>query len=385
MTPALVLDYLPTGNSIAVLDPMSGSGTTLVTARAKGHYAIGCDTDPLALLIARAWCSDVDPIRLLDLGARVLNEARALAASMLAKDAYPNNCDDKTKAFINFWFDDENRIQLAALSNILMQVNDDVIKDLLWSAFSRLIITKKSGVSLAMDVSHSRPHKKYVKAPIAPFDKFFQSVEYINKKAPFHQGYGSTPAATIKDGDARRLPVEEKSIDMIITSPPYLNAIDYLRGHKLALVWMGYSIDSLRAIRSSNIGTEHSEKIKENMELINVANEIGEIDKLNESHKGMIFRYLHDMKLVFSECRRVLKNAGELIVVIGNSSIHGIYINNSTALVALAKINGLELLSQTIRPLPDSNRYLPSPNSEKSGHDLKKRMREEAILQFVAT
>ncbi len=45
---------------------------------------------------------------------------------------------------------------------------------------------------------------------------------------------------------------------MIITSPPYLNAIDYLRGHKLSLVWMGQSIARVRNIRSTNIGTEKS-------------------------------------------------------------------------------------------------------------------------------
>src|SRR5215510_14896885 len=36
-----------------VLDPMSGSGTTLVQARLMGRLAIGYDIDPLARLIAK--------------------------------------------------------------------------------------------------------------------------------------------------------------------------------------------------------------------------------------------------------------------------------------------------------------------------------------------
>ena len=45
---------------IRVLDPMVGSGTTAVVARALGHQAVGFDTDPLAVLIAQVWCDDVD-------------------------------------------------------------------------------------------------------------------------------------------------------------------------------------------------------------------------------------------------------------------------------------------------------------------------------------
>jgi tRNA G10 N-methylase Trm11 len=55
MAPSIVWDALPkTGKSVNILDPMSGSGTTLVCARSRGHRAIGCDTDPLALLIYSA-------------------------------------------------------------------------------------------------------------------------------------------------------------------------------------------------------------------------------------------------------------------------------------------------------------------------------------------
>jgi DNA modification methylase len=59
-----------------------------------------------------------------------------------------------------------------------------------------------------------------------------------------------------RDPGARALQLKEKSIDLIITSPPYLNAIDYLRCSKFSLVWMGYSISALRDLRSVCVGTE---------------------------------------------------------------------------------------------------------------------------------
>jgi ribosomal protein L11 methylase PrmA len=67
MAPVIALESLKEhkGRPLRVLDPMSGSGTSLVVARALGHTAIGLDTDPLAELIAKAWCTDVDEERVL--------------------------------------------------------------------------------------------------------------------------------------------------------------------------------------------------------------------------------------------------------------------------------------------------------------------------------
>ena len=56
----------------------------------------------------------------------------------------------------------------------------------------------------------------------------------------------------VLQGDARVLRgVDRDSVDAVITSPPYLNAIDYLRGHKLALVWLGYTISRIRGYQST--------------------------------------------------------------------------------------------------------------------------------------
>lgn len=383
MAPSIVWDYLPDDEKpLRVLDPMAGSGTTLVIARAKGHHALGCDTDPLALLIARAWFSAIDPQRLLHRANLVLDRARRLSEKLSPGEAYPPQSDGETKRFIDFWFDDQNRIQLTALSKCISRVRDTDERTLLWSALSRLIITKRSGASLAMDVSHSRPHRKYEQAPISPFDKFLQSVDYIKKRAPFHIDDTDLSPASIKQGDARALPVKSNSVDMVITSPPYLNAIDYMRGHRLSLVWMGYSIQALRSVRSDNIGSERSAYPSQANKLMSILEAMGDTEKLDQRHRGMIMRYLADMHRAILECRRVLSQDGQAVFVIGDSSIRGVFIRNSQALISLAKNSGFTLSSKTTRPLPESRRYLPPPNSEKSGREMGIRMREEVILRF---
>ncbi|MDO8491335.1 MAG: hypothetical protein Q7T04_04905 [Dehalococcoidia bacterium] len=352
-----------------------------MSARARGYQAIGCDTDPLALLIARGWCSDVNPAKLKRLAKLVLDEATALNNNTLPGDAYPSNMDLETRKFLDYWFDETNRCQLTALSNSISTLDESGEKTLLWCAFSRLIITKKSGVSLAMDVSHSRPHKKYEKAPVQPFDKFLRAVDYVTQKAPFGQS-SSAPTAIIRQADARSLPFDSQSIDVVITSPPYLNAIDYIRGHKFTLVWMGHSISELRSLRSSNIGSERSGDLREAGQFSEVVERMVNVE-LDHKHFQLVMKYILDMNRVISECRRVLTKNGQAVFVIGDSNVGGVFVKNSEGLISLATRNGFALLGKVTRPLPVNRRYLPPPNLEKSGNSLQSRMREEVILSFV--
>ena len=244
-----------------VVDPMAGSGTTIVTARLCGHHALGFDTDPLALLIAKAWSSDVDPEPLRRVAARVLDEARRRYQSITAGEAYPRGANQETRKFIRFWFDSTNRRQLTALAASISQVRNRSEQAILWCTFSRMIITKGAGVSLAIDVSHSRPHRAHRVAPVKPLEKFLAAFEQVLRGTQFSPSHQS-PAAEVRRGDARAIPLKDNSVDMVITSPPYLNAIDYLRGHKLSLVWMGHQIDELRQLRSENIGSERFDSSK---------------------------------------------------------------------------------------------------------------------------
>jgi DNA modification methylase len=385
MAPSIVWDALPKSDyPLNVLDPMSGSGTTLVCARSRGHRAIGCDTDPLALLIARAWCTDVEPESLKFRAKLVLERARTLNERLTADESYPKNADIETRRFIDFWFDQQNRRELSALATCISGVRARTERDLLWCSFSRMIISKTSGVSLAIDVSHSRPHKVYDVAPVKPFDVFLKCVSRVASNCPFSDKTNDVPSADIRHGDARSLPIESASVDMIITSPPYLNAIDYLRGHKLSLVWMGHNISGIRALRSGNIGTEVAKDAKSNKAIREALESMAVLKSLDNHHLGMIRRYVCDMDKVMKECVRVLKRGGGAVFVVGDSAIRGVFVQNSTALIRLAENHGISLISRNTRLLETKRRYMPPPESEKAGCKMQSRMREEVILEFRA-
>jgi DNA modification methylase len=363
-----------------VLDPMLGSGTTVAVARALGHAAMGFDTDPLAVLIARAWCQDVDRRRLRLATTRVVRRARALHARTAHRDAYPQGSDCETRQFIRYWFDRRNRGELTALSTAILRIKDAGIRVLLQCAFSRLIIAKQAGASLALDLAHSRPHRVRGKATIVrPLTAFLDEVERICRTAPF-------PAATIaplpeiREADARALPIDDGTVDIVITSPPYVNGIDYQRTTKFSLVWMGYSVRELRKVRSDNIGTEAAGRPVDLTETQRSAlRAMGGISRLPPRIVNILRKYLRDMEAALREIARVLRDDGRAVVVIGDSTIRGTYVRNSRALQVLAEASGLRQVDVRRRRLLPNRRYLPPPRHAKQ---LDLRLRTEAILHF---
>ena len=384
MAPAIAFDALPeVGRPLRVLDPMAGSGTTLVAARLRGHESFGFDTDPLAVLISKAWCAEFNPLDFKELAEDVLRYARIVYRPLALGDAYPATADGETREFIRYWFDATSRRQLAALAISIDGQTSETYRGLLWVAFSRLIITKAYGVSLAMDISHSRPHRVYDRAPVLPFDNFLVQIHRLIASHPFaSKNHTKQPRARVRLGDARRLSLGDASIDLVITSPPYLNAIDYLRGHKLSLVWMGHTIDKLRAIRNANIGTEASTSASVDERSIHaIAARMGVVADLSTRHRGMLARYISDLDAMMCELARVVRPGARAIFVVGNSTLRGTFVRNSEAVKHLAKRHAFFVERSSRRSLPDHRRYLPPPSSA-SGNTLHTRMREEVIVEL---
>ncbi len=180
MAPGIALEVIAKSRKqIRVLDPMVGSGTVVALARLKKHRAIGVDVDPLAVLISKVWTSAIVAEEAKGKAREVLARARQIFTNMKKRDAYPFRSDRETRRFVAYWFDGYARRQLASLSLAITRVRSVPTRNVLLCALSRLIISKSSSASLAMDLSHSRPHKKFLRAPVKPFRKFLEAVDNV--------------------------------------------------------------------------------------------------------------------------------------------------------------------------------------------------------------
>jgi DNA modification methylase len=183
-------------------------------------------------------------------------------------------------------------------------------------------------------------------------------------------------------GDARKLRAKDNSIDLVLTSPPYLNAIDYMRCSKFSLVWMGYKNSKVREVRSKSIGTEKGQYLEDTNDLATeLAKSLRINSKLSARHKALLRRFIQDIDAVIHEAVRVLVPGGKAVFVVGENELKGTYIRNSKIIYKLALRAGLKFSGSLTRMLPPNRRYLPPPSTGKGS--INARMRKEVVITFV--
>jgi hypothetical protein len=330
--------------------------------------------------MARVWTTPID-----------IGKLRLRARQILEKAAHrPVDVhlpwideDPETSAFIEYWFATSQRDELRRISHVLHSMRGP-IADALRLGLSRIIITKLpgAGASLASDVSHSRPHRVLRGSSYCVRTGFARSVDRLAECLEAHPPRGN---ASINLGDARclrRMP--DQAVDAIITSPPYLNAIDYLRGHRLALIWLTHRVGDLRIVRAESIGTERgpAHPDRDAPLIAQLTSNLEGTEGLPGRFRGMLGRYAVDMAAMMKEAYRVLRPGGNATLVLGDSTVRGIFIENSRIVKAAARSAGFRFQSQVRRQLQPGKRYLPPPNSP-GQRELSRRMSVETIVTFT--
>lgn len=352
----------------------------MAVARSCGHFATGFDLDPLAVLNSRVWTTAINAKSVRREASLVLKKAVRRHENVDGRSAFPDHSDVETRNFLRYWFDASARKQLYCLAYAISALTDGAIRNVCWSAFSRLIIAKQAGASLAMDLAHSRPHKVYKSAPISPFEKFLGAVDLVARNCVESSARTKGPRPAIHQGDARKLNLAASSIDLVLTSPPYLNAIDYMRCSKFSLVWMGFCLADLRALRSKSVGTEVGLKETSHQSVEEVMRDLRLKPSLAARDEGVLRRYVDDMHTSILEVKRVLVKGGKAVYVIGENTVRGTFIPNSKIISALAQQCGMRVTETIERELPENRRYLPPPVSRNKSTALGARMRREAVI-----
>jgi len=404
--PAIFIDYLTEQNE-TVLDPMMGSGTTIVESKKMGRRAIGTDLDPLAILMVKVKTNNYDRRELARAGREVLKESILLyqEEKKKVKNIYCERYSGKSRKFIEYWFADETILELTSLIHTIEKTENEIIRDFLKIVFSSAIITKTGGVSLALDLAHTRPHKakkvidannrvlyeknlsKYsvkrqqilTKKLRSAFDLFRAKLK-DNVRAVFET---SSHSPRLYQADAQNLPIDDESIDLIVTSPPYAaNAIDYMRAHKFSLVWFGYEIDRLSDIRSEYIGGESTSQFNFKQMPPIVQSKICELEKADEKKAKVLHRYFTEMSKLLAEMHRVLKTDTAAILVVGNSNLKGINTELQECLPEIGKQLGFEIPAIGVRNLDRNKRMMPAGFEINDTSQIEKRMHLEYVIAF---
>jgi DNA modification methylase len=137
---------------------------------------------------------------------------------------------------------------------------------------------------------------------------------------------------------ARHLPL----VDLVITSPPYINAQKYVRTLKFEMVLLGLvPYDQLQDLDQSMIGTERIYE-KDCFDLIKTGDKLADttlewIYKKNRKRATIVARFYQDMAQGMKNIHGVMRPGGRFVLVIGNNLVFNQRVQNHQILANIAR------------------------------------------------
>jgi SAM-dependent methyltransferase len=244
LTASRVIEAL-TERGARVLDPFCGSGTVLAEARLLGRRALGVDANPLAIELA--W--------LKTRGASAAEREALLAAAGVAAEhadqrrlarSGPTKPYGKADREL---FDLHVLLELDGLRDGIRKLPDGFERRALMLVLSALF-TKVS--RRRAETSRHHQEKRLAGGFVVRF--FLEKARDLAKRLAAYDARlpARAPAVELSVGDARRLDhVQRRSIDLVLSSPPYPGVYDYVDQHAARLRWLGLSA---RGFERSEIG-----------------------------------------------------------------------------------------------------------------------------------
>lgn len=330
-------------NNAILLDPMCGSGTTLVEAMLSGRKAYGLDMNPLSVFISDVKCAalTLQPSELVT-AYNALEEWLNTYSNYV--EGVPTHLSEDDQAYLKRWFASQTlkelnciesairrlstpliqKFYLVCLSNILRKVSWQNNADL---RVRREVINLESGETVECFLKEALRSTRVVASFLAERDSNFPRGEVV-----------------VQQADARRalnvFPNLVNKVDAVITSPPYATALPYIDTDRLSLIYLGLlPRDGHRSLDIQMIGnrelttgnhTEYWTTYEKHKTLLPSSTQylIERIDILNRSNKvgfrrrnlaALLSKYFFDMREAIQQSYTLLKPGGKTFLVVGNN------------------------------------------------------------------
>lgn len=338
-------DHFSKRNGV-VLDPFCGSGTTLVEAKLSGRNSFGVDINPLAKLLTKVKTSPLDFEKLKTLFEEIMN------------DILYGKTDVRSPKFpdIDYWFSPRAQRKLMIIKEAVERIKEADYKDFFGVCFSAIIRRSSYADPRISPACKSKRMRALIQKGWEPpvFDRFKKVTKTsIRHHQTFTEKCDPQVFARIIGRNGKEVDLEDEVVDLVITSPPYINAQKYVRSTKLEIYWLELlNKEELRELDRQLLGTERAkfEEYKDlefsNLTSLKTLNLVLEkLAKIDRRRAYIVYKYFQEMEKVFLEIHRLLRKRGHFVLVIGNNRFYGIRIPSSEILVDMAKDRLFELES----------------------------------------
>ena len=349
-------------------DPFMGCGTTIVTAISRGFKASGTDINKIAYLITKVKSTPIEPEYLNKKIEQLLFKLKSLNDSQITlfNEKFEALIPRKHLNRINYWFTEESKNELGKILGVIYTEDDATIRNFFLVAFSHIL--KNCSIWLQ---GSTKPTRDLSKKPTKPYDAFRKHLKKMQRGndafynvVPVKIRENLNEYLNIKIDDARRQPVPDDSVDLIVSSSPYVTSYEYADLHQLSTIWLDLAND-LTEYKKEFIGTSYK-KYEDKKLRSKIAMDI--VCKMSKKSKKMakeIEAFFIDMEEVFDESFRILKHGGRCCYVIGDTKLKGVDILNAEVFAESLQYSGFKLDRIIKREIP--LKILPQKRDEKTG------------------
>jgi len=348
----LIEDYAPSGVKV-ICDPFGGCGTTLVEAKLLGHKSIGFDINPVAKLITQTKTTPIKPKTLLNHRAKFLK-----CYDEISEVSYEHHLR------IEYWFEPEMIRELDKIYFAIKKIKNHNVRRFFLCAFSHNL--KNCSRWLMKSIKPTIDKNKILPNSNKTFLRHLDSM--IRKNEQFYYSlllseHINVPAKMYRRDSTKTLPLDTNSIDLIITSPPYVTSYEYADLHQLSLLWFGDDPKHFKKwhhfsrefmdFRRTFIGTGYKAEKSGEFDSGIGKQIVNDLMKIERPLAIDVANYFLDMRKVFGEMYRILKQGGKACIIIGNTNLRGVEISNAQVAVEQMQTAGFKKVDFIKREIPN--------------------------------
>ncbi len=347
-----------------ILDPFCGSGTVLVEASTRGRNSLGLDCDPIAVFVSRVKSHRFDVDKLKSSANKILDKltTKERAVEEYEERKWQDMTEEEYRAEIeanglwvpeipklHHWFRRYVTVDMARiLGAILSEDCPETHRDFLRLCFCSIIRACSNADPIpvsGLEVTAYMKEKEVRGRLINPFERFRHTLtRSLNAAEDFSAARAPGTRTVARQCDATKLANKvRRTIDCVITSPPYYTAVDYYRRHQLEMYWLGFTQTQEERqklipqyIGRRGVSSQHP-TLKEEVSFGPLGTEwVARLEKENSGQVSSFKHYVLSMGKVFQELSRVLNKSGKVVVVIGNSKVKGAEMPTADLVVEIA-------------------------------------------------
>ena len=324
-----------------VADPFCGSGTTLLECAVEGIPSVGIDFDPLSAFLSAVKTTPLGPTALERLRCHWRTERwKTGAASHLP-----------AVANLDHWFTRQASNELGYLKSHALALDDPDLRSFSLAVFSSIIRRVSNADDQTQKTYVSHTLRKNPPSPCELFPVFMDRA--IAGIQQYSRACVHPP--TVARADARDW-LPSNAISHIITSPPYIDSIDYVYNQMLEYFWMYEqvglaTIEEVKQLRKKPMGfskvavTDGFAKLRslsaDAAQLLDPY--IKSIAEKSQTEAMNVIGYFLDFNHHLEASAAAVKGGTSYTLVIGDSFIRGVTVPTNLILRELFRRNGFHL------------------------------------------